>query len=136
MHSNAQTFTNASTAIDAFESLHLKAETVRRALLDRGAGLAQANIRRRGSVVPDSRFGTPSLNFGDSNYRGWDSETDDGFDDGESVMPDDSASNISSSRHRRPKRRHERRTPAPVEEEDEDETRSEAESRAGGKQRR
>ncbi|KAK4694130.1 hypothetical protein P7C71_g3396, partial [Lecanoromycetidae sp. Uapishka_2] len=115
---------------DAFESLHLKAETVRRALLDRGAGLSQANIRRRGSVLPDTRFGTPSSNFGEGNYRGWDSETDDGFDDGESVMPDDSASNISSSRHRRPKRRHERRTPAPVEEEDE-EAISEVESKAG-----
>lgn len=37
----------------------------------------------------------------------------------EEIAPDDSASNISSSRHRRPKRRNERRTPALVEEEDE-----------------
>jgi hypothetical protein len=36
------------------------------------------------------------------------------------IMPDDSASNISSSRHRRPKRRTERRTPAPIEEDDEE----------------
>lgn len=35
------------------------------------------------------------------------------------LKPEDSASNISSSQHRRPKRRSERRTPAPIEEEDE-----------------
>ena len=36
------------------------------------------------------------------------------------LMPDDSASNVSSGWKRRPKRRMERRTPAPVEEEDEE----------------
>jgi len=99
---------------NAFEALHLKAETVRRVMRERGAGLAQANQQRRGGTPFDPRMGTPAS-------FAWESETDDGFDDGASeLMPDDSASNISSSRHRRPKRRHERRTPAPVEEEDEE----------------
>jgi len=99
---------------NAFEALHLKAETVRRIMRERGAGLAQANQQRRGGTPFDPRMGTPAS-------FAWESETDDGFDDGASeLMPDDSASNISSSRHRRPKRRHERRTPAPVEEEDEE----------------
>ena len=49
------------------------------------------------------------------------SESDWGADDLE-LMPDDSASNIRSSRHRRPKRRTERMTPAPAPiKEDEDE---------------
>lgn len=104
-----------------FELLHIKAEAVRRALRERGAGLAQANQRRRGISDLDARMGTPGSHLGDG-YRGWDSETDDGFGDGMSdIAPDDSASNVSSSRHRRPKRRNERRTPAPVEEEDEGE---------------
>ncbi|KAJ5975556.1 hypothetical protein N7481_009263 [Penicillium waksmanii] len=103
---------------DAFEALHLKAEVVRRALRERGAGLAVANQSRRGSTV-EARMGTPF------SVNAWESGTDDGiFDDDRSLAPDDSASNISSNRRRRPKRRTERRTPAPVEEEDEEDDRS------------
>lgn len=100
---------------DAFEALHLKAEVVRRALRERGAGLSVANQSRRGSYV-EARLGTPA------SINTWESGTEDDFlDDDRSLAPDDSASNISSNRRRRPKRRNERRTPAPVEEEDEDE---------------
>ncbi|MCJ1357982.1 MAG: hypothetical protein MMC33_007979 [Icmadophila ericetorum] len=104
---------------DAFEALHNKAELVRKALLQRSAGLSIASQARRGGYdTLDARLGTPASGIG---VRGWDSETDDGIDDGISELaPDDSASNVSSSRHRRPKRRNERRTPAPVEEEDEE----------------
>ncbi|KAL2037075.1 hypothetical protein N7G274_010202 [Stereocaulon virgatum] len=98
---------------DAFEALHNKAHTVRCAMIDRHAGLARANQRRRGSLLPEARLSTPASQ--------WDgSETEDGLDDAASeLMPDDSASNISVSRHRRVKRRHERRTPALVEEDGE-----------------
>lgn len=100
---------------DAFEALHGKAETVRNALRQRGAGLAMANQMRRGNAGGanslDARLGTPA-------GVGWESETDDGLgDEGSDIAPDDSASNVSRSRRRRPGRRHERRTPAPVEEE-------------------
>ena len=103
---------------DAFEALHGKAETVRNALRQRGAGLAMANQMRRGIMGGgnnlDARLGTPA-------GVGWESETDDGLgDEGSELAPDDSASNISRSRRRRPGRRHERRTPAMVEEEDEE----------------
>ncbi|KAL8994383.1 MAG: hypothetical protein Q9188_007080 [Gyalolechia gomerana] len=103
---------------DAFEALHGKAETVRNALRQRGAGLAMANQLRGGNTNGanslDARLGTPA-------GVGWESETDDGLgDEGSELAPDDSASNISRSRRRRPGRRHERRTPAMVEEEDED----------------
>jgi hypothetical protein len=106
---------------DAFEALHCKAEVVRRALRERGAGLALANQARRGSTTNlDARLGTPaSVNgslWGESGL-----DDDDGIDDDMSLAPDDSASNVSSNRKRRPKRRSERRTPAPVEEEDEEE---------------
>ncbi|MCJ1376870.1 hypothetical protein MMC20_008115 [Loxospora ochrophaea] len=105
---------------DAFEALHLKAEYVRQALRERGAGLSMANQVRRGGNDVEARLGTPASAFGGGG-RGWESETDDGIDDTMSELaPDDSASNVSSSRHRRPKRRNERRTPAPVEEEDEE----------------
>ena len=114
----------------AFEALHQKAESVRQALRERGAGLAQANQRRRGIFDMDSRMGTPASYMG-AGYKAWETETDDGIDDGMSeIAPDDSASNVSSSRHRRHKRRTERRTPAPVEEEDEEEQ-SKVGSRAG-----
>lgn len=120
----------------AFEALHYKAEAVRRALLERGAGLAQANQRRRGIYDMDSMMGTPGSHFGEG-HKAWESETDDGFDDGMSeIAPDDSASNVSSSRHRRHKRRTERRTPAPVEEEDEEEEeeeKKEGQSKVGSK---
>ncbi|RMJ23611.1 hypothetical protein PHISP_05515 [Aspergillus sp. HF37] len=99
---------------DAFESLHCKAEGVRLALRERGAGLSMANQSRRGSYA-EARLGTPSQG------HAWESgPEDDCLDDLQSLAPDDSASNVSSSRRRRPKRRTERRTPAPVEEEDEE----------------
>jgi hypothetical protein len=107
---------------DAFEALHIKAETVRNALLARSAGLAAAAQRRRGGAdgAIEVRMGTPaSMNGGER----WENETDDGLGDWDGISelaPDDSASNICSSRRRRPKRRHNRRTPALVEE-DEDE---------------
>ena len=104
----------------AFEALHYKAEAVRQALRERGAGLAQANQRRRGIFDMDSMAGTPASHMGEG-HKAWESETDDGIDDGMSeIAPDDSASNVSSSRRRRHKRRTERRTPAPVEEEEEE----------------
>jgi hypothetical protein len=111
---------------DAFEALHRKAEHVRQALRQRSAGLSMAAQARR--VSNDNgifaRLGTPGFG-GATGYYGTDSEyeaeSDWGGDDNQSELaPDDSASNISSSRHRRPKRRNERRTPAPVEEVDED----------------
>ncbi|KAL1871503.1 hypothetical protein Plec18167_007063 [Paecilomyces lecythidis] len=101
---------------DAFEALHCKAEAVRHALRERGAGLAVASQARRGSYV-EARLGTPA-----SALHAWEEgPEDDGIDDDMSLAPDDSASNVSSNRRRRPKRRTERRTPAPVEEEDEEE---------------
>lgn len=110
---------------DAFEALHFKAESVRRALRERGAGLSMANQARRGPSNLDARLGTPASGIGGGEGRfGWESETDDGGWDRDDAMseivPDDSASNVSRSRRRRPKRREERRTPAPVEEEDEE----------------
>lgn len=114
---------------DAFEALHCKAESVRRALRERGAGLSVANQTRRGSYV-EARLGTPF------SVNAWEDGTEDDFlDDGCSLAPDDSASNISSNRRRRPKRRTERRTPAPVEEEDEEEF-SHVERREGRNSRR
>ncbi|KAG0650333.1 hypothetical protein D0Z07_3236 [Hyphodiscus hymeniophilus] len=118
---------------DAFEGLHRKAEMVRRALRERGAGLSISLQSRRTShpdiisgwtpVPPPAGLGPgyerPAWGDGGSELN---SESD--WDPGDEMMseiaPDDSASNISSSRHRRPKRRNERRTPALVEEEDED----------------
>ncbi|MDI1493487.1 MAG: hypothetical protein OHK93_005277 [Ramalina farinacea] len=120
---------------DAFEALHQKAEVVRSALRERGAGLmAQASQRRRavaGSMsVLDPRMGTPAscgvwaVEGGESTDDDGDatgSEWGDGADGQSELAPDDSASNISRSRVRRPRRRTERRkTPAPVEEEDEE----------------
>ncbi|TDZ48456.1 hypothetical protein CTRI78_v008131 [Colletotrichum trifolii] len=110
---------------DAFESLHLKAEVVRTALRNRNAGLAQSlQNRRRIDVLPNPGSGNSQSSgyerpsWAQSDY---DANSDDDWcaDDFE-LAPDDSASNISSSRHRRPKRRTERRTPAPIEEDDEE----------------
>jgi hypothetical protein len=101
---------------DAFEALHVRAEIVRCTLRERGAGLAMQAQARKGAnaAVLEARLGTPGV------ARAWDSETDDGIDDAISELaPDDSASNVSRSRIRRPRRRTERRTPAPVEEGDE-----------------
>ena len=112
---------------DAFETLHVKAETVRIALRARSAGLAATAQRRRGDADGgiEVRMGTPaSVNGGER----WENETDDGLGDWEGISelaPDDSASNISSSRRRRPKRRHDRRTPALVEEDEDDYAESE-----------
>ncbi|KAE8347354.1 hypothetical protein BDV24DRAFT_146865 [Aspergillus arachidicola] len=115
---------------DAFEALHCKAEVVRRALRERGAGLSVANQQRRGSYV-EARLGTPASGLGT-----WeDSTEDDGLDDDRSLAPDDSASNISSNRRRRPKRRTERRTPAPVEEEDEEQDTYDSRRDRGSKRR-
>ena len=107
---------------DAFEALHCKAESVRRTLRERGAGLSLAAQTRRGGdgAALDARLGTPGGGANGPGVYAWESETDDGFDEAASeLMPDDSASNVSRSWRRRPKRRTERRTPAPVEEEDE-----------------
>lgn len=124
-------FLSMETLENAFEALHLKAETVRRVMRERGAGLAQSHQERRGGTpLGGLRMGTPAS-------FAWESEEEgDGIDDGASELwPDDSASNISSARVRRPKRRCERRTPALVEEEDEGDEGvdgSEAEGRGGG----
>ncbi|RBQ80483.1 hypothetical protein VDGD_02456 [Verticillium dahliae] len=112
---------------DAFEALHERAEIVRTALRNRGAGLMlNLQHRRRIDVLPNQP------NSGNSQNSGYErpawatgseldavSDSEWGGEDFE-LMPDDSASNISSSRHRRPKRRTERRTPAPIEEDDEE----------------
>lgn len=113
---------------DAFEGLHRKAELVRRALRERGAGLSMSLQSRRTSHPDIISTSTPGLGPGYERPSWQDggsemmSETDWEPDDEmmSEIAPDDSASNISSSRHRRPKRRNERRTPALVEEEDED----------------
>ncbi|EEP79685.1 predicted protein [Uncinocarpus reesii 1704] len=105
---------------DAFEALHYKAEAIRTALRERGAGLSLANQARRGSpLVPGPNPKLPG--FG-SSVNGAECEMDDMIDDGlSSIAPSESASNISSVRRRRPKRRTERRTPSVVGEEDEGE---------------
>lgn len=111
-------FSGMEALEDGFEALHSKAEVVRRALRERGAGLSIASQTRQGSRDLDARLGTPA-----SGGYSWESETDDGLDDGMSELaPDDSASSVSRSRNRRPKRRTERRTPALVEEDEESES--------------
>lgn len=74
-----------------------------------------ANQARRGGENLDARLGTPASQCGGMGGAGFESETEDGWG-GSEIAPDDSASNVSRSRRRRPKRREERRTPAPVEE--------------------
>ncbi|KAG9240006.1 hypothetical protein BJ878DRAFT_528828 [Calycina marina] len=113
---------------DAFEGLHRKAEMVRRSMRERGAGLSVSLQSRRTSHPDIITPSTPGLgpgyerpNWGDgSEVDRADSEWDE--DDMRSELePDDSASQIgpfSSSRHKRPKRRNERRTPALVEEDE------------------
>ncbi|KAJ9155495.1 5-methylcytosine g t mismatch-specific dna [Pleurostoma richardsiae] len=113
---------------DAFETLHQRAELVRTALRQRSAGLSVSLQRRRGGVgasridvLPQSggssgAYDRPAWAADDDGSMA--SESDWGGDDFE-LAPDDSASQISSSRQRRPKRRDERRTPAPIQEEDE-----------------
>ncbi|KAI4239780.1 MAG: hypothetical protein LQ352_007779, partial [Teloschistes flavicans] len=59
-------YTSMEALEDAFEALHGKAETVRNALRQRGAGLALANQMRRGGALGldqhnlDARLGTPA----------------------------------------------------------------------------
>lgn len=108
---------------DAFERLHQHAEVVRTALRQRGAGLMQSlQSRRKVDVLPAQ---TPTPGVGQERPS-WapssegDAPSDDDWFEEYDIMPDDSASNISSSRHRRPKRRTERRTPAPIEEDEEE----------------
>lgn len=106
---------------DAFEALHGKAEIVRRTLRERGAGLSMAWQSRRGSGCLDARLGTPAEGYNGGGNHAWESGTDDGLEDTWSELaPDDSASSVSRSRDRRPRRRTERLTPTPVEEGDED----------------
>lgn len=108
---------------DAFERLHHKAEIVRTALRQRGAGLMQSLQSRRKIDVLPSQVPTPALGQERASWapssEGEVPSDDDWFEEYD-IMPDDSASNISSSRHRRPKRRTERRTPAPIEEDEEE----------------
>jgi len=117
---------------DAFEGLHRKAEDVRRRFRERGAALSMSLQSRRTSHPDIISASTPGLssaglgpgyerpNWADGSEMNSESEWDAGEELMSELAPDDSASNISSSRHRRPKRRNERRTPALVEEEDED----------------
>ncbi|KPI45586.1 uncharacterized protein AB675_653 [Cyphellophora attinorum] len=115
---------------DAFEQLHLKAEAIRLTLRERAAGLATAQQRRRGldgGGGIEVRMDTPHSGIaaglsGLEGLRQWETENDDGLGDWDGISelaPDDSASNISSSRRRRPKRRNERARGTPmIEEED------------------
>lgn len=116
---------------DAFEGLHQRAEMVRTALRRRGAGLSMSLQHRRGygfdeaggvQVLPQSggSAGMDRPVWADE-AESLASESDDwGIVDEYELRPDDSASNISSSRQRRPRRRDERRgTPAPIQEEEE-----------------
>ncbi|KAJ9160563.1 5-methylcytosine g t mismatch-specific dna [Coniochaeta hoffmannii] len=108
---------------DAFEMLHQRAEEVRNALRQRGAGLQMSLQQRRGLFTGilggDGEGGTGGGHWTVEGGESMASESDWGGDDQSEIAPDDSASNISSSRTRRPKRRNERRTPAPIEEEEE-----------------
>ncbi|KAI0476455.1 hypothetical protein GGR56DRAFT_471740 [Xylariaceae sp. FL0804] len=117
---------------DAFEKLHERAEQVRNALRQRNNGLLMSHQQRRGAagaridVLPQLSGGSsgaayerPPWAAGAGEDDGLTSESDWGGDDFD-LAPEDSASNISSSRHRRPKRRNERRTPAPIEEDEEE----------------
>lgn len=107
---------------DAFEALHVKAETVRAALRTRAGGLSMSASQRRGDLEmgPEIRS-TPTPNpWAPSNSHGmWDGLMDDGFDLRSELAPDDSASNISATKRRRKRgERKELRTPMTVEEED------------------
>jgi hypothetical protein len=123
---------------DAFEALHVKAETVREALRSRGAGLAMSSSARRGPA-----WGGVIAAVGGSDAGGaaeaspgllprpasglWDGVLDNGFDLRSELAPDDSASNVSRNRRRkRTADRRELRTPMTVEEVDEEEHRHEA----------
>lgn len=126
-------YTGMEALEDAFEQLHLKAEAVRHALRERSAGLAAAQQRRRGGVGGEGgievRTDTPSSGVGTglgtlAGLRQWEMEMEEGggvmgdWDGVSELAPDDSASNISSSRRRRPKRRNERARGTPMIEEE------------------
>ncbi|EJT79642.1 hypothetical protein GGTG_04726 [Gaeumannomyces tritici R3-111a-1] len=121
---------------NAFEALHQRAEQVRGALRQRTSGLSVGLQRKRaggggllssGQLVDEDLVQDQAGGGGGDGVHGGDdfntsfavattSESDWCVEDYGELKPDDSASNISSSRHRRPKRRNERRTPAPIEE--------------------
>lgn len=116
-------YTGMEALEDAFETLHHRAEMVRTALRNRGAALSISLQHRRAGggidILPQSGGSAYSSGY---ERPAWatgeeESESDWGGDDFE-LRPDDSASNISSNRHRKVKRRDERRTPAPIQEED------------------
>ena len=95
---------------NAFENLHTTAESVRRRIRERGAGLSIAAQKRTSSNILETRMDTPASLYGGEH------DADDWMNDVMSELaPDDSASMISKNRIRR-KRRDERRTPAPIEE--------------------
>ncbi|KAI8966379.1 hypothetical protein F5Y11DRAFT_154353 [Daldinia sp. FL1419] len=109
---------------DAFEKLHQRAEVVRNALRQRNNGLLLSQQHRRAGRI--DVLAQLSGNSQGSERPPWAVGDDDGMSESDwggddfDLAPEDSASNISSSRHRRPKRRNERRTPAPIEEDDEE----------------
>ncbi|KAK0733713.1 hypothetical protein B0T26DRAFT_33476 [Lasiosphaeria miniovina] len=110
---------------DAFERLHDQALTVRANLRRRGAALSMSLQQRRGlggraiDVLPLSGSSGAYDRPAWADEESIDGESEWGGDDVSELAPDDSASQISSNRLRRPKRRRERATPAPIEEEDE-----------------
>lgn len=118
---------------DAFEALHTKAESVRRALRERSAGLAlQAQNNRGGGdgEKPEARLGTPAIGTNNNNNlsleppvwrnghvsvnglgslgQGVDDD-DGGLDERSELAPDDSASNIGWKERER--KRHKKRRP-------------------------
>ncbi|KAK3393141.1 hypothetical protein B0H63DRAFT_11356 [Podospora didyma] len=110
---------------DAFERLHEQAIAVRDTLRRRGAALSMSLQQRRGlggnriDVLPLSGSSGAHDRPAWADEESMDGESEWGGDDVSELAPDDSASQISSNRLRRPKRRRERATPAPIEEEDE-----------------
>lgn len=76
---------------DAFETLHMAAENVRRRLRERGAALSMVAQSRRPSNI-EVRMGTPASVVGE---EGWEGVA------GSEIGPDDSASNVSHNRRRR-----------------------------------
>jgi hypothetical protein len=107
---------------DAFEALHVKAESVRAALRARAGGLAMAASQRRGSadIRPEVRGNSVTPSSAGLSWPGgmWEVETDDGVEWRSELAPDDSASNISSKRRRKRGERREPKTPGTVAEED------------------
>jgi hypothetical protein len=96
---------------DAFESLHIAAENVRRRLRERGAALSMVAQARRPADI-EVRMGTPASAVGEEGWGEADAASE--------IGPDDSASNVSHNRRRRGHRERARRvrTPATVEEDE------------------